>query len=124
MYIYVLYWRLSVLFFNISILCSFENDSPVTNSNRILLKWGFLWAHFLIEIFFCVLQKLFLISLAVISAVSADVSHLASSGYGYPQPNPTFQEAQSQQVSRPLPPPPPPQPQPQQQYLPPQVIVN
>lgn len=71
-----------------------------------------------------ILQKLFLVGLAIIAAVSADVSHL-NHGYNYPQPNPTFNDG-SDQLSLPIAPPQPPQPpqpsQPQstQQYLPPQ----
>lgn len=55
------------------------------------------------------LQKLFLVGLAVIAAVGADVSHLSENGYNYPQPSKSFSDELSQQ----------PQPSNNQQYLPP-----
>lgn len=53
------------------------------------------------------LQKLFLAGLAIIAAVSADVSHLnLGNGYNYPQPSPSFHE----ELSLPIAPPPAPAP--------------
>lgn len=55
------------------------------------------------------LQKLFLAGLAIIAAVSADVSHLNlgnSNGYSYPQGSPSFHE----ELSLPIAPPPAPAP--------------
>lgn len=57
---------------------------------------------------FYVLQKLFLVGLAVIAAVNADVSHLFNKGYNYQQPSQSF----SDQLSLPLPPAPAPAPAP------------
>lgn len=60
--------------------------------------------------FIVFLQKLFLVCLAVVAAVSADVSHLngGANGYNYPEPNPSFQEEKSQPISPPPAPPAPP----------------
>lgn len=55
-----------------------------------------------------------LLVLAVIAAVSADVSHLQPEGYNYPQPSPSFNDEQSVEPA------PAPAPKPTETYLPPQ----
>lgn len=52
-------------------------------------------------VIFCILQKVFIVGLAIIAAVSADVSHLAEKGYNYPEPNPSFHDELSQPIAPP-----------------------
>lgn len=52
-------------------------------------------------VIFRILQKVFIFGLAIIAAVSADVSHLAEKGYNYPEPNPSFHDELSQPIAPP-----------------------
>lgn len=50
------------------------------------------------------LQKFFLVGLAIVAAVNADVSHLFNSGYNYQQPAPIVHEQLSLPIQKYLPP--------------------